>query len=78
MSAAIGLPKSAANPVTLKIDEKPPIQMLNRAPGGPVQTRISLQNGEMTQMSNTEQLRILTEREGLQILFNDYGKVSGS
>ncbi|XP_065063514.1 double-stranded RNA-binding protein Staufen homolog 2-like [Rhopilema esculentum] len=74
MSAAIGLPKSAANPVTLKIDEKPPIQMLNRAPGGPVQTRVSLQNGEMTQMSNTDQLRILTEREGLQILFNDYGK----
>ena len=76
MSAAIGMPKSASNPVNKILEEKPSIQMLNRAPGAPVKPRINLQNGELAQLTNTEKLQYIADREGLQILFNDYGRVS--
>lgn len=75
MSAAIGMPKSTSNPGSLMLEEKPAIQMLNRAPGGPVKTRINLQGGEMAHMTDVEKLQFLAEREGLKLLFNDYGKV---
>ena len=75
MSAASGTPNSASNPVNKILDEKPSIQMLNRAPGAPVKTRINLQNSELVQVSNTEKLQYIADREGLQILYNDYGRV---
>lgn len=75
MSAAIGKPKSAANPVNKIEEEKPSVQMLNRAPGAPVKTLIKMLNGESSQMSRTERLQLCADREGLRILYNDYGRV---
>ena len=75
MSAAIGMPKSASNPVNQILEEKPSVQILNRAPGAPVQAHINLKSRDLPQVSNTEKLQKLVDFEGLQILYNDYGRV---
>ena len=75
MSAAIGMPKSASNPIGKVLEEKPAVQMLNRAPGAPVKAHVNLQNGEIPQGSSIEKLQSIVDREGLKILYNDYGKV---
>ena len=78
MSAVIGMPRTASNPVNFSsiLEEKPPVQLLNRAPGGPVQSRINWQGNDLARLISTKKLEHIVSSEGLQLLFNDYSRVS--
>eukprot|EP00794_Sanderia_malayensis_P011938 gene11938-13174_t len=81
LSAAIGMPRTASEPSKPYpvFEEKPPVQQILeikcRAPGGPVNSRINLQQPtDVAQFNPVQKLELIATSERLKTLYNDYAK----